>query len=121
MVSADGKTIACLSISAPAAAPPKKIVPWRLAWLEYSVAAPKAPRRTLYAVTVDAPFTSTEQLAQLWISASGSTVIGARGSGTSGTFDLEKPAFFGTISAGVLRSLPIPPDVIFGPPPAIAW
>jgi hypothetical protein len=117
MVSSDGKTIVCLSVNAPATAQPKKVVPWRLAWLAYSVAAPKAPPRTLYAVTVAAPFQSSEQLAQLWINASGSTVIGARGSG----FDLEKPAFFGAISEGALRSLPVPPDVIFGAPPAIAW
>jgi hypothetical protein len=117
MVSADGKTVVCVSVNAPATAQLKKVVPWRLSWLAYSVSAPKAPPRTLYEVTVDAPLSSSEQLAQLWINASGSTVIGARGSG----FDLEKPAFFGAISGGAVRSLPVPPDVIFGAPPAIAW
>jgi hypothetical protein len=89
---------------------------WRLAWLAYSVAAPKAPPRTLGQVTLAAPVTSNQQLAQLWINASGSTVIGTRGIGN----DLEKPTFFGAVSATGLHPLPVPPDVIFGPPPAFA-
>jgi hypothetical protein len=118
MVSANGSTVVCPSVDQVAhnGQGGKEIYVWRLAWLAYSVAAPKSAPRALGSVYVSGP-TEPQQLAQLWVSATGSTVIAARGVG----HDLEKPALYGAVSDGVVRSLPVPRGVIFGAPPAIAW
>jgi hypothetical protein len=55
----------------------------------------------------------------LWINASGSAVIGYRSDGRAAV--VAKPAFFGVISKGALRSLPTPPGILVGDATATAW
>jgi hypothetical protein len=117
LVSADGKTVVCVSVTA-APTRQQKIIPWRLSWLEYSTSDPKAPPRTLYSVTINASDALNFQLFGLWTNASGSSVIGYR---SNGRFAVAKPAFFGVISKGALRSLPTPPSILVGDPSATAW
>ena len=55
LVSADGETVMCTSSYGPDTdRPAGKIVPWHLAWLATSVAAPKTAR-PVYAFTIDSP------------------------------------------------------------------
>jgi len=117
LVSADGKTVVCVSVTA-AVTRQKKIIPWRLSWLEYSTSAPNAAPRTLYSVTINASDTLGFELFGVWTNASGSAVIGYR---SNGGFSVSKPAFFGVISQGALRSLPTPPGILIGDPSATAW
>jgi hypothetical protein len=117
LVSADGKTVVCVSVTA---APTRqtKTIPWRLSWLEYSTSNPKAAPLVLYSETINASSSSDFWLSGLWINASGSAVIGYR---SNGRFAVAKPAFFGVISKGALRSLPIPPGILVGDATATAW
>ena len=117
LVSADGKTVVCVSVTA-APTRQSKTIPWRLSWLEYSTSNPKAAPLVLYSATVNASSSSNFQLSGLWINASGSAVIGCR---SNGRFAVAKPAFFGVISKGALRSLPIPPGILVGDATATAW
>jgi hypothetical protein len=117
LVSADGRTVVCVSVTA-APTRQQKTIPWRLSWLEYSTSDPKAPPRILYSVTINASDTLSFQLFGLWTNASGSSVIGYR---SNGQFAVAKPAFFGVISKGALRSLPTPPSILIGDPSATAW
>jgi hypothetical protein len=117
LVSADGKTVVCVSVTA-APTRQSKTIPWRLSWLEYSTSNPKAAPRVLYSVTINASSSSDFWLSGLWINASGSMVIGYR---SDGRFAVAKPAFFGVISRGALRSLPIPPGLLVGDATATAW
>jgi hypothetical protein len=117
LVSADGKTVLCVSTYGPDTyRPASKIVPWHLEWQAFSVTAPKTAR-TVYGFTVDAPIASSFWLNALWSNASGSTVIGFwySGSGTTG------PVHFGAMSDGTFRALPVPPSVVAGGPVTIAW
>ena len=107
----------CVSVTA-APTRQSKTIPWRLSWLEYSTSNPKAAPRVLYSVTMNSSSSSNFQLSGLWINASGSAVIGYR---SDGRFAVAKPAFFGVISKGALRSLPIPPGTLVGDPTATAW
>jgi hypothetical protein len=117
LVSADGRTVVCVSVTA-APTRQQKIIPWRLSWLEYSTSAPKAPPRILYSVTINASDALNFQLFGLWTNASGSSVIGYR---SNGQFAVAKPAFFGVISKGALQPLPTPPSILIGDPSATAW
>jgi hypothetical protein len=117
LVSADGKTVLCVSTYGPDTyRPASKIVPWHLEWQAFSVTAPKTAR-TVYGFTVDAPIASSFWLNALWSNATGSTVIGFwySGSGTTG------PVHFGAMSDGTFRALPVPPSVVAGGPVTIAW
>jgi hypothetical protein len=118
LVSADGKTVVCVSVTA-APTRQSKTIPWRLSWLEYSTSNPKAAPRVLYSVTINASSSSDFQLSGLWINASGSAVIGYRSDGRVAV--VAKPAFFGVISKGALRSLPLPPGILVGDATATAW
>ena len=118
LVSADGKTVVCVSVTA-ADTRQSKTIPWRLSWLEYSTSNPKAAPLVLYSVTINASSSSNFQLSGLWINASGSAVIGYRSDGRVAV--VAKPAFFGVISKGALRSLPTPPGILVGDATATAW
>ena len=122
LVSADGKTVVCVSVTAPVPAAPtrqQKTIPWRLSWLEYSTSNPKAAPLVLYSATIKASSSSNFQLSGLWVNASGSAVIGYRSDGRAAV--VAKPAFFGVISKGALWSLPIPPGILVGDATATAW
>jgi hypothetical protein len=117
LVSADGKTLVCVSVTA---APTRQstTLPWRLSWLEYSTSKPKAPPLVLYSATINASSSSDFRLSGLWINATGSAVIGYQ---SNGRFEVAKPAVFGVISKGALRSLPLPPGILVGDATATAW
>ena len=117
LVSADGETVMCTSFYGPDAdRPAGKIVPWHLAWLSTSVAAPKTAR-PVYGFTIDAPIASQGWLYALWSNASGSTMIGSWYFGNSATPRVH----FGVMSHGTFRALPVPPTIIVGSPLTIAW
>lgn len=117
LVSADGKTVLCVSTYGPDTyRPASKIVPWHLEWQAFSVTAPKTAR-IVYGFTVDAPIASSFWLNALWSNASGSAVIGFWYSGSGTT----KPVHFGVMSDGSFRAFPVPPSVVAGGPVTIAW
>jgi hypothetical protein len=146
MVSADGKTIACAAFSAkPSSAWHEQ---WTSSWRVYPVSAqaPAAGRYTIaYQVTGQArvPYTSLSNL--LWISPSGSAVVGAwavapvpvitysspahgNGSGTSTALLLDPvgalrgaTVHVGVMSHGTFTPLRLPRDVLSFPAYAIAW
>ena len=118
LVSADGKAVVCVSVTA-APTRQQKTIPWRLSWLEYSTSNPKAAPLVLYSATINASSSSNFQLSGLWVNASGSAVIGYRSDGRAAV--VAKPAFFGVISKGALRSLPTPPGILVGDATATAW
>ena len=99
LVSADGETVMCTSSYGPdTGRPAGKIVPWHLAWLATSVAAPKTAR-PVYAFTIDAPIGAQGWLFALWSNASGSTMIGSWYFGSSTT----PPVHFGVMSHGTFN------------------
>jgi hypothetical protein len=110
LISADGKTLVCFSVSGPPVkrVPGSERVRWRLAWLANS-ASPSATVRTLYQDTIVAPAGWQADLDALWTSASGDTVLGYwyLGSGTTPPFAVH----FGVISHGTFRPLPTPPTI----------
>jgi hypothetical protein len=119
LVSADGKTVVCVSVSGPPArGPADERVHWRLAWLANSISAPSTAR-TLFTDTIVAPLASEYWLDGLWTNPSGSTALGYwyLGSYTAQV----PPVHFGIMSSGGFRPLPTPPALIAGDPLGLAW
>lgn len=111
VISPDGKTVMCPSVSI-VRGTERKPLSWRVAWLAFSL--PTGAARTVYQVTVDGGAAFFDGL---WASASGGTVIGDWGAETQ---DLAASAHFGVLSHGTFTRLPFPPQsVAVGP--SIAW
>lgn len=95
-VTADGRTVQCVSQSAGGG----RVT---LEWLAYSVSAPAAPPRVLYRVGVRAPGSDARLIRILWSDASGSTLIVEWSVARSIT---SSTAHFGIISHGRFRAIP---------------
>jgi hypothetical protein len=118
LVSGDGKTIDCVSVTGPPdRGPNKEIVHWRMSWLANSASTPSVAR-PLYKFTIDAPLASGFWLDGLWTSASGAAVLGYW---YFGNLSKPLPVHFGVMSHGTFRPLPTPPTIIPGDPFGIAW
>jgi hypothetical protein len=118
LVSGDGKTIDCVSVTGPPdRGPNKEIVHWRMSWLANSASTPSVAR-PLYKFTIDAPLASGFWLDGLWTSASGTAVLGYW---YFGNLSKPLPVHFGVMSHGTFRPLPTPPTIIPGDPFGIAW
>lgn len=113
-VTADGKTVLCVSESVSGGNQGSGRV--TLEWLAYSVSAPAAQPRVLYRVTVRAPRSDARLIRLLWSDASGSTLIIEWSVARSTT---ASTVHTGIISHGRFRPIPAIP----GPPdfPTVTW
>jgi hypothetical protein len=120
LVSADGKTIICVSIFGPPykrGANQKEIVTWKFSWQAYSVAAPTVAHDS-YQFTVRAPRSGPGTSDQTWTDTAGDTVL-VFWFLESGP---DKGLHFGSIKDGRFSPLPVPlglnasgglPDIIW--------
>jgi hypothetical protein len=120
LISADGKTIICLSIFAPPntrGVNQKEIVTWKFSWQAYSVAAPTVAH-DIYQFTVRAPISNAGSSEQMWTDTAGDTVT-VYWFLTSGP---DKKLHYGSIKDGRFSPLPVPPGLsVSDGPPSITW
>lgn len=115
LITADLKTIVCLSVTPPAGYPngsPKKGAHWTLRWLAYSTSAPATARTLLTAMLNDEGVDSAPVPYAEWISTSGKTIIAEWYS-----LSLRSaPAHIhiGAVSNGQFTPLPIPVRILSG-------
>jgi hypothetical protein len=120
LISADGKTIICVSVSGPPfkrGANQQELVTWKFSWQAYSVAAPTVAR-DIFRFTVKAPRSGPGDIREMWTDTSGDTALvwwtlltGA-----------AKGLHFGSISGGSFRPLPVPPGLdVSGGLPSVTW
>jgi hypothetical protein len=120
LISADGKTIICLSIFGPPykrGANQKEIVTWKFSWQAYSVAAPTVAH-DIYQFTVRAPRSGAGSSEQMWADTAGDTatvywyLVGGAAKGLH----------FGSIKDGRFTPLPVPAGLsVNDGPPSITW
>jgi hypothetical protein len=116
-LTADGKTVLCVSNTGSPTPIGKQRARWALAWLAYSTSAPKAAR-IQYKVVRNAPISSAFGLDTRWSDASGGTLIVDWG---IGGVQSPLPLRFGVVSQGRFTPLPSPPGVDDTTVWGIAW
>jgi hypothetical protein len=112
LISADGKTVVCASVTLQQGTP-GKAASWRVAWLAFSV--PTGAVRTLYQLTVGAPQQPSPY--GLWTGTSGRTLIVEWVPFSASS--QAPPRHVGVISHGTFWQLPSPPDD--GGAPSVTW
>jgi hypothetical protein len=120
-LTANGKAVVCSTVSGTfglAADGKTARYRWRLAWLAYALAAPKAAR-TLHAFAAYSTgnMSNASSSSVQWADPSGSSMIVAWTIASAAA----PVTHFGLIAQGRLTPLPSPPGIALGTPPDIAW
>lgn len=120
VVSADGKTMTCVSLTAVSGSSRSKTRRWRLAWLTYPTSAQAgrlARGATIdYQTTVATTGQSPIGLGPLWVNATGSTLLGewAVYIRLLPLSSREAVVHFGVIGHGTFSPLPVPAALLTG-------
>jgi hypothetical protein len=128
MVSADGKTVSCATVSQPGGTPPggnKSPLDWAVTFSTYDLAAGTTAARQgtiAYQVTRQepGPAGSSGGGGLVWVSPSGGTLIGAWGIG-AGTSASDVPLYVGVISKGKFTPLRLPAGFTWSDLAYMAW
>jgi hypothetical protein len=127
MVSADGKTVSCVTVSQPGGQPDggKSPLDWAVTFSTYDLAAGTTAARQgtiAYQVTRQepGPAGSSGGGELVWVSPSGGTLIGAWGIG-AGTSASDVPLYVGVISKGKFTPLRLPAGFTWSDLADMAW